>query len=311
MIDVIVFDSRGRKHGVAEAATPEDAVYAAGVMYGEARCYGRTLSTGFYVDGKLVRMIENRNPSAALPQEGTEPMTTAAPPVLSPAQQSALQTLCIGGRASAATLASHAGVRQATLSTLLRLGLVECRAAGAREVLYHLTSSGREAVFCQHDEDGLDDLSEEALADASSERPDPVARQTNRKGTPVSSTAARSTRSRSRKAAPAPEAAPTVEDVTGKPNESAPSIADLHKTLMGKVKEAARGVKTTRKAVYVRFNLGKETIAYLNDPGKKTVRLEVPKVEGGGYDAVGVKDDATMEAALALVKARVELVTAK
>lgn len=295
MIDVIVFGTNGAKLDQAEAATPEDAVYAGGILYQEAltNTYGQKLSTGFYVDGKLVRLIENRHP--APPIERNPVSTTAAPPVLSPLQTKTLEYLCLSGRASATSIRRVVGATDGTLATLLTLDLVSIRTAGARGGNYFLTAAGRELVFCDQEDDGLDDLSEEPSEAGSSERPHPVSAQTNRRRKGMTSTAA------PKKAA--------AKKATAAPVQEGPSSAELHKTLLAKVKEVARGAKTEAKPPYVKLNLGDKVVAIVADPGKKTVRIKVP-AEKGGYGRVVVKDEATLNEAVALVQARVTAVTA-
>lgn len=60
-IEVILFDRSGRRD-TAEAATPEDALYAARTLYDEGGSpgAGAKRQVGFYVDGKLVRMVTGR-----------------------------------------------------------------------------------------------------------------------------------------------------------------------------------------------------------------------------------------------------------
>jgi hypothetical protein len=62
VIEVTITDSTGIVNS-AEAETPEAAMYAARVIYGESLPYtmgARPLTVGFYVDGKLVRQVEGR-----------------------------------------------------------------------------------------------------------------------------------------------------------------------------------------------------------------------------------------------------------
>lgn len=64
MIEVTVTD-RSTVVARAEAATPEDAVFAGRVLHDEATPHvmgasARALTVGFYVDGKLVRSVEGR-----------------------------------------------------------------------------------------------------------------------------------------------------------------------------------------------------------------------------------------------------------
>lgn len=60
--EVIVFGTDGKRAADAEAATPEDAVFAGQTLYDEALAgvYGQKLSVGFYVDGKLIRLVNHR-----------------------------------------------------------------------------------------------------------------------------------------------------------------------------------------------------------------------------------------------------------
>lgn len=60
---VITFDSRGKRIDAAEAATPEDALFAGQTLWDEARgnTYGAKPSLGFYdAEGKLIRMVYRR-----------------------------------------------------------------------------------------------------------------------------------------------------------------------------------------------------------------------------------------------------------
>lgn len=225
--------------------------------------------------------------------------------VLSDRQRTVLEFLCISGRAPLHLVLADNRIE--CLDGLERLGLVRTTQAGSLPVMYHLNPAGRELLFVESDD--LDDLSEEATDGASSEgSPDATLNPnlSRKENSMTSTTATTPRRPRGKKADPATTEVPPVVEAS-----EVTTPDDLFKTLQARIKEAAGSkVSVTKKAVYLRFNLGRPTIVYLNLPGKKTVRVEVPKAEGTGYDAVGVKDQATMDAALALVAARIELVSA-
>lgn len=63
MIDVILFDGTGsRVIDEAEADGPENALFAARTLYDEGGSpgAGAKRKVGFYVEGKLVRLVEGR-----------------------------------------------------------------------------------------------------------------------------------------------------------------------------------------------------------------------------------------------------------
>lgn len=115
----------------------------------------------------------------------------------------------------------------------------------------------------------------------------------------MTSTAAPKAKAAAKKA-PAAKTEPVVEG---------PTPVELRATLLARVKEVARGVKTEAKPPYVKLNLGDKVVAIVADAGKKTVRIKVPAA-AGGYARVVVKDEETLTEALELVKARVTAVTA-
>lgn len=126
--------------------------------------------------------------------------------VLSPNQLAVLECLCISGQSTGQGILDACGARAATLSSLIRLGLLDRREAGGREPLYHLTTVGRD-LYCAHQDT---DPGEPEV--------------TQRKETTMSDTTIEET--------PAVEEAPAAEPITkprtraaAKPKMSAPAAA--------------------------------------------------------------------------------------
>lgn len=66
-IEVILFGGSGRRLTTAEAETPECAVYAGQTIYDEGITgYKERGSVGFYVGGKLVRLVQGRPLGASI-----------------------------------------------------------------------------------------------------------------------------------------------------------------------------------------------------------------------------------------------------
>lgn len=75
--------------------------------------------------------------------------------VLSPAQRDAAVYLCVLRSGPAYAIIAATGCTEATLDTLVALGLAAVTTAGRRDALYFLTDAGREAV-CREDDDVAD-----------------------------------------------------------------------------------------------------------------------------------------------------------
>lgn len=90
-----------------------------------------------------------------------------------------------------------------------------------------------------------------------------------------------------------------------------PDFEPLFKTLLAQVKSATKGTKAVQKKTYIRVELGGKTVAYVNQPGRKGVRISVPRESGGGYDEITVAEEKQAPKAMEAVQKRVALLTAK
>lgn len=75
------------------------------------------------------------------------PVARTGAPTLSERQLAVTRWLCLSGGSGPAAVESYTGAKQSTLDSLVHLGLVTFRAAGAREPLYFLTGLGR-TFYC-------------------------------------------------------------------------------------------------------------------------------------------------------------------
>lgn len=109
--------------------------------------------------------------------------------------------------------------------------------------------------------------------------------------------------------APVEDGPAPVEDVTGKETETAAktnaSLPSLFKTLLAEAKKVGgRGSKTTEKQAYTRVDdPNGKTVAYVNKPTRKHVRLEIPK-GSGEYNVVTVASDDEVPTAVKAMEAR-------
>lgn len=109
-------------------------------------------------------------------------------------------------------------------------------------------------------------------------------------------------------------ASPTSPDVTpdpkAKPAAAAATMEPLYKELLKQAKAALRGAEVAEKKVYVRLSLNKKAVVYINAPGKKNVRVEIPN-GSGGYEVIKVASPAELDKAITAIKARAAVVKAK
>jgi hypothetical protein len=83
---------------------------------------------------------------------------------------------------------------------------------------------------------------------------------------------------------------------------------DLFADLIGECSKLADSTQTVEKSAYTRvdvlFEGGKhKTLAYVNNPSSKAVRVEVPKKGGGGYDVIRVEKPTDVAKAVKAVTA--------
>lgn len=211
----------------------------------------------------------------------------ALEPVLSDPQHAVLDAVGLDRAWCLSPLLEQTGARHATVKSLTKLGLIQVREAGGRDPLVYLTDSGRALWGALQDDDHLDD------------------------GRPAVHLPGKE----NHMSATATEEAPAVEDVTGKPNQAdpkKPSLTPLFDELLSSVKKAAgRGHETVKKQGYTRVSQNGEAVAYVHNPSSKSVRVEVKRSEGAGYDNVHVRDSGHTDEAMKLVNARVELLAAR
>lgn len=235
--------------------------------------------------------------------------------VLSPQQLDACRYLCLNGGTAAPILCEQTTAKPHTLVSLIRLGLVNVRAAGGRDPLYHLTKFGRDLTCAQtNDDDESSDLQPTGWAPTPKEEhmsttekipqakpdPKPAAKRSRKKdasATPPATTVVQ------------PETAeqvPPVEDVTGNaPAAAKQDMTPLFEELLGAAKKAIKGdVEVVEKVGYVRLKAAGKTVVYLDRPTSKGVKVSVPKAEGSGYDVVKATSSTDVPKALELVEAR-------
>lgn len=241
--------------------------------------------------------------------------------VLSPLQAAVAQSLCVSGGAPGPALLASSGAKPSTLVGLIRLGVITWRHAGGRDPLYHLTAYGR-LVVCGSLSDDESDTYTETEDDMTDETPlteDLAAAQDEAKTDPKPTAKKKVTSPRSR--ATKKNAAP-VEDVTDTPDAPIPAATKasagdfqpLFDSLLGAVKDAVKTVDkpvVEKKAAYTRVSILGKAAIYLNFPTSKAVRVEVPQVDGSGYDVIKATSDSDIPAVLALVDGRVKALQAK
>jgi hypothetical protein len=227
-------------------------------------------------------------------------LNITAPPsvVLSPRQFEAAAALCVAGRGL------PAAALNGSLDALVRLGIIEARAVGALEPLYHLTQFGRSVVCDQSsDDDPVVGPYEKEVPLMSTITPDPkpsAKKRAPRK--PKAETPAVET----------PEV-PAVEDVTDAIPAAAPKadLTPVFDALLARVLElVGDGSVVEKKAAYTRVSLGK-AVVYINNPTTKSVRVEVPEVDGPGYDVVKLTSTDEFGSVIPLIEKRIEILAAK
>lgn len=108
---------------------------------------------------------------------------------------------------------------------------------------------------------------------------------------------------------------PTVAPSTT-PTESDPKVAmqGLFESLLDEATKVAEKTQTVEKAAYTRVDvlLGEKhkTLAYVNHPSSKAVRVEIPKKGGGGYDVIKISKPNEIEKAMKAIRANHERIVA-
>lgn len=283
--------------GDARPSTPADA--AQGWEFPHAHEYGRVTDGKRVTSGLALSAVVGKRKAAAL----------LVSPVLSVSQLAALEYLCAGGRSYAGPIHAATGAGPNTLTSLCGLGLVTKTTAGARGSLYHLTALGRDLVCTatENDSQGGPTMnatdtappaaadSEEATADLAEVRPDPKPASNRR-------TAAAATVAAKDKAKAAPKKPPAAKGPTA---ETKALYADLVK----RIKALVRGPKTEEKTRYLRVgNKDNKTIAYVNFPGSKHVRVCIPHPDGEIITKVGSAAD--VDSVVAAAQARIDRIAA-
>lgn len=276
--------------GPARPGTPDD--LARGWAFAEFYDFGRLVDGVRVVVGASFSQTEAKKRAATL----------AVPyPLLSMPQTAVLEFLCAGLRASASLLAGR-GVRPRTLEALYRLGLIRQTRAGARGSIYHLTDLGRAVVRCanENNNEGGPTMSESILtapADVDAHAAAPAAEETPAAAEPVK-------RPRGRKDA---EQAVTAN----KPQGPSPEMKALYKEIVTAIKALARGAKTEEKSRYLRIgNADGKTLAYVNFPSGKHVRVCIVKAEGGGEEIRKVAASDAIPEIVTLAQARFDALKA-
>ena len=174
--------------------------------------------------------------------------------VLSERQREALRAIGVDRAMTDRALANSVGANHGTLASLLRLGLVKSIQVGGRDPIFYLTDSGSQIVrFPQTDDPGEDRSASE-----------PQARSLQRKENPMPATPTQS------------------------PPAAKPTMKPLYDELVGAVKKLVSG-KAETKAAYARINAKSgRTVAYINLPTTKGVRVEIPRAGASGYDVIKV-----------------------
>lgn len=231
-------------------------------------------------------------------RECMQPVTDA-PVMLSPQQYQAAASLCVAARGLAA---EAMGSAPSTVAALLRLGVIEARACGGLDPLYHLTQFGREIV-CVHHEDGDSDSDGDGRP-FSGDPAGPLPKEVTM--TAVKSDPKPSARKQRRAAKPKTTVVPPVEDVTNAPLADATSIVDV---LVGRVLDmTGRDGSLEKKKAYSRVKLGK-TVVYVNNPTKKGVRISVPADDG--YHLANVTSESELDLVMPLIEKRIEVLREK
>jgi hypothetical protein len=111
-----------------------------------------------------------------------------------------------------------------------------------------------------------------------------------------------------------PKGAPVATNDTTTADPKA-EMQGLFETLIGQVQALAPKTKKVEKAAYVRVDLllpedKHKTLAYVNHPTTKSVRVEVPKKGGGGYDVIKVTKASEVDKAVKAVRANHDRIVA-